>query len=37
MTHNATVLTDFIFEKHNCASENLSGDKKWHYKLGIMF
>ena len=26
--HNATVLTDFIFEKRNCVSENLSGDKK---------
>ena len=36
MFHNATVLTDFIFEKRNCASENLSGDEKRHYKLGIM-
>ena len=34
--HNATVLTDFIFEKRNCASKNLSGDKKWHYKLVLI-
>ena len=35
--HNANVLIDFIFEKHNRTSINLSGDKKWHYKLGIMY